>query len=118
MTRAQMASFLVRAFRLGDAAAVSGFVDTAGSVHEASIDGLAAAGITTGCATEPVRFCPDDDVTRAQMATFLARATGLVPLPDRVEPPLDGYMALSATRRFLTVRWWEDTASCLSQRAC
>ena len=37
--------------------------------------------MTAGCATGPLRFCPDESVTRAQMATFLARATGLVPLP-------------------------------------
>ena len=33
----------------------------------------------------PLRFCPDDSVTRAQMATFLARATGLVALPAGAE---------------------------------
>ena len=37
-----------------------------------------------GCSAEPLRYCPQDYVTRAQMATFLARALGLVPLP----PPL------------------------------
>ena len=78
--RAQMASFLVRAFGL-EAAGSAGFVDTAGNTHEANIDALAAGGVTAGCATDPLRFCPEDSVKRAQMATFLARATGLVPLP-------------------------------------
>jgi hypothetical protein len=32
----------------------------------------ASAGITRGCT--PVRFCPDDPVTRAQMAALLHRA--------------------------------------------
>ncbi|MCY4424424.1 MAG: hypothetical protein OXC06_15285, partial [Acidimicrobiaceae bacterium] len=45
-------------------------VDPAG-VHSADIEALAAAGITAGCGTEPVRYCPDRAVTRAQMATFL-----------------------------------------------
>ena len=80
VTRAQMASFLVRAFGL-EAAGWAGFADTAGSTHEANIDALAAGRVTAGCATGPLRFCPDKAVTRAQMATFLARATGLVPLP-------------------------------------
>ncbi len=39
------------------------------------IEALAASGITQGCGGS--NFCPDDNVTRAQMATFLARALGL-----------------------------------------
>ena len=73
VTRAQMASFLVRAYGL-DAAGPAGFTDTAGNRHEANIDALAAAAITSGCSTEPLRYCPGDSVTRAQMATFLHRA--------------------------------------------
>ena len=44
-------------------------------MHEAAINRLATAGITTGC--EPARYCPSGLVTRAQMATFLARAFDL-----------------------------------------
>ena len=73
VTRAQMATFLVRAYGL-DAAGSAGFTDTAGNRHEANIDALAAAEITSGCSTYPLRYCPDDSVTRAQMATFLHRA--------------------------------------------
>ena len=73
VTRAQMASFLVRAYVL-EAASPAGFTDTAGNRHEANIDALAAAGITGGCKTGPLRYCPGDSVTRAQMATFLHRA--------------------------------------------
>ena len=86
VTRAQMASFLVRAFRLSPAASV-GFSDTGGSTHEPNVDALAAARVTAGCATKPLRYCPDEAVTRAQMATFLARAVGLVPLPKLSEGP-------------------------------
>ena len=58
----------------------AGFVDVdPGSVHAANIDALAAAGITRGCATQPLRFCPGQPVTRAQMATFLTRALDLAP---------------------------------------
>ena len=76
VTRAQMASFLVRSFGL-DPAPSAGFRDARGNRHEAAIDALAAAGITVGCQTEPLRYCPTQPVTRAQMATFLARALGL-----------------------------------------
>ena len=73
VNRAQMASFMVRAFAL-EAAGPFGFADTAGNAHEANIDNLAAAEITTGCKRDPLRYCPDAPVTRAQMATFLHRA--------------------------------------------
>ena len=80
VTRARMATFLARAFDL-EAAPSAGFADTKGSTHETSIDALAAAGVTVGCKAEPLSFCPDQPVTRAQMATLLARALGDVPLP-------------------------------------
>ena len=86
VTRAQMASFLVRAFAL-EAVGSAGFADTAGSTHEENIDSLAAARVTAGCAVGPLRYCSDQAVTRAQMATFLARAVGLVPLPKTAEGP-------------------------------
>ena len=72
VTRAQMASFLVRAFRLQRAASAK-FTDTSGSTHEANIDALFAAGLTVGCKQRPLRYCPDKSVTRAQMATLLNR---------------------------------------------
>ena len=72
VTRAQMASFLVRAFNL-DPVPPAGFEDTAGSVHAANIDALYAAGITIGCSTDPLLYC-NRPTTRAHMATFLHRA--------------------------------------------
>ena len=74
VTRAQMASFLARALQLPPAPTPAGFTDTEGNTHQANIDALAAAGITLGCDTDPLRYCPDQPVTRAQMATFLHRA--------------------------------------------
>ena len=79
VTRAQMATFLTRALDLPPAEP-AGFADVdPGSTHAAGIDALAAAGITVGCSTEPLRYCPDSPVTRAQMATFLTRALSLAP---------------------------------------
>jgi trimeric autotransporter adhesin len=37
------------------------------------IERLYAAGITSGCSTSPPQYCPEDTVTRAQMAVFLER---------------------------------------------
>lgn len=53
------------------------FYDDQGSVHESAIEGLAASGITRGCSDDRPIFCPDDPVTREQMASFLDRALGL-----------------------------------------
>jgi hypothetical protein len=71
VTRAQMATFLARAFRVPFTSA-DFFTDDAGSTHELAINRIAAAGITVGCDDD--RYCPDGLVTRAQMATFLRRS--------------------------------------------
>ncbi|HEX4885344.1 MAG TPA: S-layer homology domain-containing protein, partial [Casimicrobiaceae bacterium] len=39
-----------------------------------SVEAVAWNGISTGCAANPRRFCPDAVLTRAEMATFLERA--------------------------------------------
>jgi murein DD-endopeptidase MepM/ murein hydrolase activator NlpD len=41
------------------------------------VDALYQAGVTNGCATDPMAFCPEDPVTRAEMAAFLLRALGI-----------------------------------------
>ena len=71
VTRAQMASFLVRALDL-PAASRDHFTDDDRSPHEGDINRLAEAGVTGGCADG--RFCPTSGVTRGQMAAFLRRA--------------------------------------------
>lgn len=37
------------------------------------IESIAAAGITGGCSVTPLNYCPNNQVTRAQMAVFLLR---------------------------------------------
>jgi glucose/arabinose dehydrogenase len=71
VTRGQMASFLVRALGL-PTTTTDYFTDDETSTHEADINRVAAAGITTGCS--PTTFCPSATVTRGQMAAFLRRA--------------------------------------------
>lgn len=74
VTRGQMAAFLVRLFHL-PAVAADFFDDDDGTLFEDDINRLAAAGVTSGCT--PTAYCPDDPVTRGQMAAFLVRALGL-----------------------------------------
>lgn len=38
------------------------------------VERLSELGITYGCAIDPARFCPDDHITREEMASFLVRA--------------------------------------------
>ena len=78
VTRAQMASFLARALDLGIPEEPAGFADVEpDGVHADAIEALYGARITVGCGSEPLRYCPGDPVTRAQMASFLARALDL-----------------------------------------
>jgi hypothetical protein len=76
VSRAQMASFLERATAT-PAASRDWFRDDNTSMHEADINRVATAGITHGCDT--ARYCPGRDVSRGQMASFLARALDLPP---------------------------------------
>jgi hypothetical protein len=56
------------------------FRDDDASVHEPSINAIADAGITRGCSDFwDWWFCPEREVSRAQMASFLARALDLEP---------------------------------------
>ena len=81
MSRAQMATFLQKAFGL-EPAASAGFTDVDGDdAHAAGIDALAASGITAGCSRSPLRYCPTDSVTRGQTASLLASALGLTGSP-------------------------------------
>ena len=74
VSRAQMASFFARAFELPWAEG-AGFTDVStSSVHYDNINMLAASKITVGCSSQPKKYCPDHPTTRAQMASFLARA--------------------------------------------
>jgi len=78
ITRGQMAAFFRRALGTTESAGQPvEFDDVAASEFSDDIEWLAAAGITAGCT--PTRFCPDDPVTRSQMAAFLTRALGLPP---------------------------------------
>ncbi|MCP4306312.1 MAG: hypothetical protein GY788_15890 [bacterium] len=77
VTRGQMAAFLVRFLGLTDDGGGNTFTDDNDSVFEDDIAKLAAAGITQGCNAAGTEFCPDQQVTRGEMAAFLVRTLGL-----------------------------------------
>lgn len=77
VTRGQMAAFLSRALGYTDDGGGDLFTDDDGHLFESSIDKLGAAGVTLGCNPPAnTRFCPDQLVSRGQMAAFLVRALG------------------------------------------
>jgi hypothetical protein len=91
VTRGQMAAFLVRGYGYVDGGPGDYFTDDDEIVFEGAIDALAYAGVTTGC-NPPTNdnYCPHDLVRRDQMASFLARAEMLDPIP--VLDPADWYL--------------------------
>ncbi len=76
VTRGEMAAFIVRALGLTDDGGQNWFTDDDGSVFEADINKLRAAEITAGCNGDGTEFCPNDPVSRGEMAAFLVRGLG------------------------------------------
>ncbi len=80
VTRAEMAVFLLRAKHGAyyvPPAATHTFDDVpvpGKEWMEKWIDRFYAEGLTTGCGIDPLRFCPEQNVTRAEMAVFVGRA--------------------------------------------
>ena len=78
VSRGQMAVFISRAQSF-PAARGDHFSDDNGQFYESAANRLYEAGITVGCA--PGRFCGEQQVSRGQMAAFLARLLGLPNTP-------------------------------------
>lgn len=77
VTRDQMAIFLLKS-KHGPGymppAATGIFVDVPKDYWAAAwIEALAAEGVTVGCGTSPLKYCPGAPVTRDQMAVFLVK---------------------------------------------
>lgn len=72
--RRQMSAFITRAFNL-PMTTTDYFTDDNGTIFEPYNNAMAAAGVSLGCA--PNLFCPNNEVTRGQMASFIMRAIGL-----------------------------------------
>ncbi len=92
VTRAQMAVFILKAMRVAPSNACTGAVfsdvnaQTVGEVFCRYIEKFAELNITSGCRADnpstPVNeaaYCPDEEITRAQMAVFITKALGIQP---------------------------------------
>ncbi|HVR78680.1 MAG TPA: peptidoglycan DD-metalloendopeptidase family protein [Acidimicrobiia bacterium] len=78
LERDEMAELLVRAFDYENPEAQDFFTDDTDNPFHDSINRLAAAGITVGCnPPDNDRYCPDRQLTRAEMATFFVRSLDL-----------------------------------------
>jgi M6 family metalloprotease-like protein len=92
--RAQMAVMLLRA-KYGNSytppAFTGAFADVPMDYWAANwIEQLYTEGITNGCSTDPLSYCPDRDVTRAETAVFLLRTKYG---SDYTPPPAAGIFA-------------------------
>jgi hypothetical protein len=77
LIRDEMAELLMRTFNVA-ASGTDWFWDDNGSGFESAINAIKEAGITIGCnPLDSGEFCPDDPLTRGQMASFFVRAMGL-----------------------------------------
>ncbi len=79
VTRGQMAVFLLRAIGHASSAHLGPYRGTFDDVPSSNpfaryIEHLYDHGVTGGCSTSPLRYCPNTRVTRAQMAIFIVRA--------------------------------------------
>lgn len=77
VTRAETASFLVRSFDIPPTD--TRYFDVGGVHHRDDINAISDAGLTNGCHQLGIAYCPNQALPRDQMATFLARATDLIP---------------------------------------
>jgi regulation of enolase protein 1 (concanavalin A-like superfamily) len=115
LTRAQLASLLVRLLELPSASSgYQPFVDVdRGASHAGSINALAEAGLVQGC--EPGRYCPTRTLTRGQAATVLAAAWGLEPTGERSFSDLGNSVH---ARSILALADAGLTAGCSADRFC
>ncbi len=83
VSRADMAIMMIAAFpHLESVEEPEGLFNDVADLDPAivrAIEGMYGRGVTKGCTAEPLNYCPDRPVTRAQMASFFVRAIDLVP---------------------------------------
>jgi hypothetical protein len=87
VSRAEMAAFILRAIDEDqNLTSYRGYFSDvpAGAWYAGYAERLFELGISTGCTQG--KYCPDDPVRRDEMASFLARALGLIP----IVPPTSG----------------------------
>lgn len=125
VSREQIAIFLVRAARgplFNPPAAVGLFSDVPSTSFAAPfIEQLYRDGLTSGCSTAPLRYCPSSTVTRDQLAVLLLRArhgSGYSP------PPATGQVFTDVPPTAFAAAWIEQlaaegiTAGCAERLFC
>ena len=75
-------------------AAGGAFVDDDTNIFENDIDWMASSGVTVGCDAENQLYCPDDNVTRGQMAAFMHRLAEYLGAEDGTPAKADDADAL------------------------
>ena len=96
VTRGEMAVFLLRSMHVDDIEPYAPADDPADPFADVPTPGknwmepwieqFYATGITTGCAVGPMRYCPERNVTRGEMAVFVLRALHKDELPYTPSP--------------------------------
>jgi hypothetical protein len=115
VTRAQLAVYLARAMALQPREVAEATFADVPSSHWAHgfVEALYAQKIITGAAAGPLRFMPDEAVTRAVIAAVLCRAKGLDPLvrdePTFADVPRD-HWAFGWIERLADPNSWGGTA--------
>ena len=81
VTRGQMAILLIRGMVETPCTTYHGYFIDVPESHPwwSWIERLYELNITAGCTVSPLRYCPNDSVTRGQMAIFLIRGMGATP---------------------------------------
>jgi hypothetical protein len=69
------------------------------------IEQLYRFGVTAGCATAPLRFCPDATLSRAEIATFLLRANHG---GSYTPPPATGTLFADVSSTYWAASWIEQ----------
>ena len=94
LSRGEAAAFLVRAYGLQTVSGVNIFTDDDQSEFEGDVEAISKAGLARGC-NPPWNdhFCPTRPLTRAEAATLLGRAEGLIAASPA--NPFTGRLALS-----------------------
>lgn len=104
VTRADAAEMLVAAFdHLNAASQIRDLFQDAAGLEEAvvsAVEGLYHAGVTKGCAVAPLRYCPAEQVTRAETASLLARTVLLTRVGLVVNEPESAQGYLLFTPRY------------------
>jgi len=124
VTRAQMSIFLERGMNgssfVPPAASGTVFDDVSVDYWAASwIEQLSADGITSGC--DVSNYCPDRNVTRAEMSVFLLRSRHGA---DYVPPPASGSLFADVSQGYWAAAWIEQlvaediTEGCAAGKFC